>query len=215
MTDQQPCERCGRAHERNGLPTCSAHRSQVQPLTPCAVYPMRGGAVCQTHGGRAPAVRAAAARRSALNEATRAMRRDLEVVQEPYRSQHPAEALLEAVARSSQAVAWLAAEVSRLTVPDPCDPGVEAFGALYDPTSGSVHPLWRELNAAQERQAKFAKLCLDAGADERQVRIAEEQGAQMAAILTQVIDGLGLGADLVARVRTLTAQALRALPPGS
>jgi len=39
---------------------CTAHRTDGEP---CAANAMRGGRVCGAHGGRAPAVRAAAARR--------------------------------------------------------------------------------------------------------------------------------------------------------
>src|SRR5688572_27001360 len=66
MTDTdpgpRPCERCGEVHVRDGRPTCSGHRSNGLP---CKKYPIRGGAVCEMHGGGAPHVRAAADQRMA------------------------------------------------------------------------------------------------------------------------------------------------------
>lgn len=51
---------------------CSARRSNGEP---CKRPPIRGGTVCASHGGRAPAVRAAADRRLAEAEATREVAR--------------------------------------------------------------------------------------------------------------------------------------------
>lgn len=51
---------------------CGAHRSNGEP---CKRPPMRGGKVCSSHGGQAPAVKAAAQRRLAEAEATRAVAR--------------------------------------------------------------------------------------------------------------------------------------------
>lgn len=51
---------------------CKARRSDGEP---CKRPPIRGGRVCASHGGRAPAVRAAADRRLAEQEATREVAR--------------------------------------------------------------------------------------------------------------------------------------------
>ncbi len=43
-----------------------------------------------------------------------------------------------------------------------------------------------------DRAAKHAKLALDAGIADRQVRVAEQQGQLMAVALRTILDGLGL-----------------------
>lgn len=55
-----------------------------------------------------------------------------------------------------------------------------------------LHPFVEEYQRALERRAKFAKLALDAGVDERRTRIAENQAAQVAEIIRAVIAEQGL-----------------------
>jgi hypothetical protein len=72
-----------------------------------------------------------------------------------------------------------------------------------------VHPYMAEYQRALERRAKFAKLCIDAGVAERQVRVYEQQAelAQKAFELT--LDGLGLSAGQKQKARRDHAVHLR------
>lgn len=55
-----------------------------------------------------------------------------------------------------------------------------------------IHPFVAEYQSALDRRAKFAKLCVDAGIADRQVRIAEEQGALLARAIRGILDELGV-----------------------
>jgi hypothetical protein len=77
----EACARCGAKHLR-----CTAHVKSLSGLRPCGRWPINGGRVCASHGGRAPAVRAAARRRVALADALAA-----------HPQRHPGEVLLHAV----------------------------------------------------------------------------------------------------------------------
>jgi hypothetical protein len=78
------CERCSGEHDSR---RCTAHvKLEGGGLRPCRKYPLKGAAVCRSHGGGAGQVRLAAARRTALAE---------EVARNPRR--HPAVVLLDAI----------------------------------------------------------------------------------------------------------------------
>src|SRR3954469_14994083 len=66
-----------------------------------------------------------------------------------------------------------------------------------------------------ERLARFAKMALDAGLDERQVRLAERQGHRLAAAFGAALDKHPIGAELSgfsrAELVRLFAAELRAL----
>jgi hypothetical protein len=69
-----------------------------------------------------------------------------------------------------------------------------------------------ELEAAErDRCAKFAKLALDAGIAERQVRLAERQGALVADAIGRILDALGLSEEQLALVGTVVPRELRAI----
>lgn len=69
---------------------------------------------------------------------------------------------------------------------------------------------------AQERDrcARFAKLALDAGIAERQVRLAEQQGALVASAIDRILDALGLSAEQRALVPQVVPRELRAVTGG-
>jgi len=57
------CEREDMTVAKNGRRKCKAHKKDGSP---CGRWPIRGATVCHTHGGAAPQVKLAAARRLAL-----------------------------------------------------------------------------------------------------------------------------------------------------
>lgn len=181
-------------------PMCSARSSRTGQ--PCKKRAVRGAAVCASHGGRAPQVRAAAGRRLALGEAIAELSklgRPIEV--------DPAEAMLEMVYEAAGNVAALRRLVQQLQV-NTIDPGTgvleggggdppfmddidrselgAAIASRVDPANWKAAPhIWVAMyDAERERLVKWAKACRDAGVDERRVRLAEDRGAQIAQVLT-------------------------------
>jgi hypothetical protein len=186
----QPCPRCGEIHTK-----CLGHNRARKP---CGNSPAPGGTVCRLHGGKSPNARAAAHRR--LEEAAAA--RAVEAFGLP-RDIDPAAALLEEVGRSAGAVEWLRARVvevgadpndlvhgTRLVRRKTTDDGSETTTEI----GPGVH-LWVQLY--QQERRHLADVCakaLAAGAQERQVQLAERQGELAAQILTAVLDDLHLTA---------------------
>lgn len=130
---------------------CAAHRLDGKP---CLGMPMLGGPVCRKHGGKAPQVQAKAKRRLALAEAMGELDRlgiPVEV--------EPSEAMLQMVYEAAGNVAFLRA------------------GTIDGPLGSAVHKLYDE---ERERLVKWAKACRDAGVDEREVRLKEEQAELVA-----------------------------------
>ena len=79
-------------------------------------------------------------------------------------------------------------------------------------SSPDVPPkLLLELVASAERAARFAKTTLDAGVDERRIRMAEGQGAEMAEVFRVVLDGLHLTREQRALVPGLLRSAVEAV----
>lgn len=72
-----------------------------------------------------------------------------------------------------------------------------------------VHPYMAEYQRAIERRARFAKLCIDAGIAERQIRIMEEQVAMAQKALDVTLEKMGLDAPRRQEARRIYAQQLR------
>lgn len=164
---------------------------------------MTGGTVCGSHGGRAPQVRKAAevraAKMAAMEQAERMVARagvDADPIEHLLESLHRAAALVEV---------WGQVVAER----------DEGFGnnltTMNDKGDLNIHPFVHEYNQALDRRAKFAKMCLDAGVAERQVRIAEEQGQLIARAITAVLDDLKV--KRTAKVNSIIGKRLRELTP--
>ncbi len=192
---QTPCGQCGLVHER-----CIAHRRDGGP---CRQHPVRGSDVCDMHGGSAPQVKAAADRGWIDGErvmmALAAIRRELAKVDpDPV---DPIAALMQQLALAHAWERYLRAEVAEL---DQLYYLAKVVGVDQDGEGQAVHEakphvalvLW---NQERDRLSKFAKLALDAGLEERQVRLAEEQGAFVAALIRKVFDDADLGLSPVQR----------------
>jgi 2-hydroxychromene-2-carboxylate isomerase len=158
------CPKCSQTHDPQ---KCTGHNSRGLP---CGNRPIRGGTVCSTHGGSAPQVQSAAERRLQERQAVLAV----EAFGLP-REIDPHSALLEELHRTAGAVQWLGAVVAGL------DQGVVTDSAYVG--------LWQD---ERDRLAKVAKICVDVGIEERRVRLAEQAGAQLAAVVRAVLGRLGL-----------------------
>lgn len=235
--DIEVCERCEMKHERAGHRTCNGHKrvegNTGVRLSPCMKYPITGAEVCRTHGGGAPQVRAAAAQR----EVDRAMTNVLNLleIKQEHRDRSPDEHLLDEVARSAQAVEWLAQQVSRLYWPDAEETGEMTWVTAIDPDMGdlievpmrsrlvgpdhnadlAIHPFWKKLDEERDRHARMAKMAIDAGISERLVRLAESQAQQMVAIVLHVIAALDLTPAQQVTAKKAVAEKMRALRPGT
>lgn len=125
---------------------------------------------CVLHGGMTPSHVRAAERERALGEIA-TMGGAIEV--------GPIELLLAAVYRAAGVCAWLRLKVEGLRADELVD--------------GGRVSVWAQMEAEWlDRAARYAKMALDAGVAERQVRIAERTGARIAAALEEAVAPLDL-----------------------
>ncbi len=176
------CQQCGHIHTR-----CGSHKS-TNPHEPCQRYPRKGSKVCDSHGGRAPQVKAKAEVRA---EVERWGLGDPDV--------DPGKTLLRLVSQSSGRVEHYAAEQARVV--DLCDGDLQKalVGEVWvtDENGGShksgeyIRALTRLEADERDRLANFCKLAIAAGLAERQVRLAEHLGAEFAQVIAGVARALG------------------------
>lgn len=222
-----------------GNPKCAAHRRDGAP---CGRYAISGGTVCPSHGGAAPQARAAAARRLERARAEAAV-----ITLGLPRDVSPTEALLEEVRWTAGHVEWLRGRVAELhpepthvaTTLDGEDAGFETpsgrgslvwgttkvkVGGDDAGTTQEAKPsVWYELYTRERAHlVKVSEAAIRAGVEERRVRLAEQQGALVAGVITRVLDGMlaaltqaGLAAHLeqvwAAAVPVVVPRELRAL----
>lgn len=156
--------------------------------------------VCRIHGGGSPQVRAAVARKRQHEQAERsvaefALSRDVE----------PHQALLEALHRWAGMVSYLGSVIGEF----------ESASDLKQLSQGSEQferpAVWVEMyNHALREMAKVAKACVDAGIDERRIRLAEEHGRALDSVLRGVLGDVFdlLGRMLAELVGTVAAEML-------
>lgn len=206
---------------------------------PCRKPPIQGGTVCASHGGRAPQVQRAAARRLALGEAIA----ELDRLGRPI-DVEPADAMLDMVREAAGNVAFLRARVQELDQLTRESKELEAALAVLggggkdseriaqrSPAGiyGQVDPRnWRAerhvvvamYDDERERLVRWAKACRDAGVDERRVQLAEDTGRMIADVLRgalaaalQLVVAL-LEPDVAGRVRERWAAEVPAIVRG-
>lgn len=181
--------------------TCSAHRRNGQP---CRRYRVVGMTVCDWHGGKGEHVDAVVPKRLALaaikSELT-GLGGQIDV--------EPTEAMLVMVKEAAWNVAYLRSLVAELRghVEDEERPVVidEEGVARVDPAwvgagiagrtspddwKADPHVLVKMYNDERDRLVKYAKLCRDAGVEERFVQIAEQQGVWLTQMLDRVFTQL-------------------------
>ncbi len=206
MTDQpEPCTRCGQHH-----PRCKGHKRDGNP---CGQWPRHGARVCKRHGGNAPQVRAAADRRVQQAAAEKAV-----ATYGLPREVAPDVALLEEVHRTAGHVTWLAGKVADLSdedltwgVVEEVDKRATEFGGT-DTTSKAVPNVWLQLYQQERKHLVLVcKAALDAGIAERQVKLAEQQGALLAGAIHRILGRLELTRAQRTLVATVVPEELRAL----
>lgn len=182
-----PCDACGQVHAR-----CVYHRKKRGAngeLIPCGQRPIRGQLNCRMHWNT-KAARAAGGRRLALGEAMA----ELDRLGRPI-PVDPSEAMLAMVHEAAGNVAVYRFLVQSLDSTVDQEPG-----GFKDDREEPVDPKWRDelgkglagrtdpanwraaphvwvamYDEERERLVKWAKMCRDAGVDERRVELAEQE----------------------------------------
>jgi hypothetical protein len=175
---------------------CTAHKKDG---TPCAKRAIIGGRVCRAHGGALPGVKAKAMVRAQI------MRWGLDA--EP---QDPGELLLQLVAQSAARVVEYARQLEEFVAEKEAQ-GIPLRNALIgeiwsNTTEGVPEKVGEALRgfvqaeaSERDRCAAFCKTAIAAGLAERQVRLAEAQGAMLADVLRRVMRDPLLGLSLEQR----------------
>ena len=194
---------------------CSGH--STRDGRPCGRWANRGGTVCTSHGGAAPQVRAANRRTVEAATAAKAIATyGLPVDIDPH------DALMEEIARTAGHVRWLAGVVQAMDSEALVwgKTGTEQRrggpGGDYALLSSTAQPsVWVSLYQAERTHlVAVCRAAIGAGIAERQVRLAEAQGALIAAVIRSMIEDpeLGLGPDQQEVARKVASRHLRVLP---
>lgn len=237
-----PCSKCGQHHLRcNGHktfwsePDSNGVRTKLG-IRPCWKWPSRGQTVCSKHGGgEAAGVRKQEGLKrwhtereqnkqmAKLARAARTLGLPLEV--------DPQQALLQEIYRTAGAVAWLGERVGDLPesalswnlVSEERKQGTEGFagedgeGGEVDLTTtihGAKPAVLLELyHRERNHLVHVCKVAITCGIAERQIRIAEEQGQQIAQTLRTTFEDpeLGLTEVQLEVARLLAAKVLHQL----
>lgn len=181
---------------------------------PCRAWAVQGATVCVAHGGAAPQVKAAAARRLArarLNGDLDQLLGELEV---EAAGRHPVDVLLDAVHRANAMAQVLGALVGGLRTDGlPAVAAEGDHGRLWGRNhlgDGAQHVLVEMYGQWLDRAARAAKLALDAGVEERRVRLAEDQAQLIARMMLSFAEALGLD-PTEERVRSAMRRSLTAV----
>ncbi|WP_167197981.1 hypothetical protein [Brevibacterium pigmentatum] len=173
---------------------CQAE-SKKRPGDQCRNYPVRGLRVCLRHGGGSKKARAAASRNLEQEKLTRVARR----LGTPHENLDPAQALLDLVASKAGEVEWLRHQVELLETDGDLWWGETKvvgkdnpeFGEQFERTEEArQHVVYTLLHKAQDQLARYAAETLKAGVDERQVKLAEQTGAQFETVLTSLLTAI-------------------------
>lgn len=184
----------------------------------CKNYPVRGLRVCLRHGGGSKKARAAATRNLEQEKLTRVARR----LGTPHENLDPAQALLDLVASKAGEVEWLRHQVELLETD-----GDLWWGMTKDSTESSAfgdkhtvveearqHVVYTLLHKAQDQLARYAAETLKAGVDERQVKLAEQTGAQFETVLTSLLTAIQATPEQMQTAATEIPRILRNLAGG-
>lgn len=191
------CERCGQTH-----PRCAGHKRSTGE--PCGNWPIRGSDKCRMHAGK----KAAASIGQHVAEqavTTYGLPADVD----------PHDALLEEVHRTAGHVRWLGRIVAELQQGDlvwgVTKDGVERGDIVS--LSEAAPNVWLTLyHRERVHLVKVAKTAVDAGIDERRVRIAEQQGEIIVQVLRATLTDLGV--DVTPEVAATVGKHLRLVEGG-
>ncbi|MEO5317609.1 hypothetical protein PV761_03310 [Arthrobacter sp. CC3] len=130
----------------------------------------------------------------------------------------PAKALLDEIAWSHAHVQWLRGKVQELKAGElvwgvtQTDQGVGPQGMVDMTTEKSAPNVWYQMYLTErEHLVKVSAAALRAGIEERRIKIAEDQGNLVAAVLQRILAALNLSPEQWAEVPTIVPRELRAL----
>ncbi|MER2142164.1 MAG: hypothetical protein ABS888_00105 [Eubacteriales bacterium] len=186
--------------KKSPVPKVKCRGKSRQTKEPCKLDAIPGGVVCRHHGGSAPQVKEAAARRVATivaeKEAAAAIAHvGLEPVQDP----------LQALGKLTQSVEVMMESLGRrVNSLDEID--------TYDKAGAQRLQVTIELyERAQDRLGKFLDMMIRHGYAERQVTLQEQEALVVSGIIRRVIAGLGLTPEQQQNAQKLLAKEFRAL----
>lgn len=187
-----------------GPVTCTARAKATGQR--CQRAPIRGGKVCYVHGGGAPAVKAAAARRLAVAE-VEAEVENLIAFESFGGMGDPLQAMAELAERALATERALAARVNFLAQDD----RLRFRDAQGRENLRSEVVLWERWH---RQAAHLADRLAAHDWESRRVRLAEQQGALVGDVIRRVLNELRLTPDQEALIGEVVPRHLRALTAG-
>jgi dGTP triphosphohydrolase len=167
----------------------------------CKAYPVRGATVCNTHGGAAIQVRAAAQRRLAAEKVESEIRNAI-----AFESREGVQDPLEQLARlADESMAMKEALAGRIN---------ELKSIRYSAHGSGTEQLRAEValyERAMDRTARFLDLLVKSGFEERRTRMSEEQGAAIVQALRAIFARLMLTPEQQQLLPTVVPEELRRL----
>lgn len=179
----------------------------------CKNWALTGQTVCRYHSGKVELAKQRRAEILAEQKVRRYLGRRAEGVADPGR------VLLEEVSRTASIVEWLEAKVASLASDDAVGWGVtEVVESTVEGSEGTTTKMTAAMSVwvdmLQRERAHLVKACqvaIQAGLQERQVRVAEAQGALVATVIRGVLGDLGLTQVQWALVQEVVPRHLRQL----
>lgn len=197
--------------------TAKAKSTGVQ----CARYAIEGASTCRVHGSGSRKAKAAAARRVEEAKAAREAEKAVTTLGLS-RDVSPSEALLEEVRWTAGHVDWLRDRVREVERDElvwgktKVKDGFGPMGPSAETTEGATPSVWYDLYEKERKHlVVVCAAALRAGVEERRVRLAEAQGAQVAEVIRAILDDLGLTLEQQQKVGTVVPARLRLLAGGA
>lgn len=197
--------------------TAKAKSTGVQ----CARYAIEGASTCRVHGSGSRKAKAAAARRVEEAKAAREAEKAVTTLGLS-RDVSPSEALLEEVRWTAGHVDWLRDRVREVERDElvwgktKVKDGYGPMGPSAETVEGATPSVWYDLYEKERKHlVTVCTAALRAGVEERRVRLAEAQGAQVAEVIRAILDDLGLTTEQQQKVGTVVPARLRLLAGGA
>jgi hypothetical protein len=179
----------------------------------CRRAPIKGGTVCKIHGGGSSRVQAAADRRLAeveMQDAVKTLGLPVDI--------DPAKALLDEIHWCAGHVAWLRGKVQEISDADLVwgasdhQHGYNDKGGVDMKTDKAGPNAWLELyNQERDRFHRVCALALRSGIEERRVKLAEQQGDLVAAVVNRILNRLNLTPAQWSEVPVIVPEEFRAI----
>ena len=197
--------------------TAKAKSTGVQ----CARYAIEGASTCRVHGSGSRKAKAAAARRVEEAKAAREAEKAVTTLGLS-RDVSPSEALLEEVRWTAGHVDWLRDRVREVERDElvwgktKWKQVESADGPIEETVETASTSVWYDLYEKERKHlVTVCTAALRAGVEERRVRLAEAQGAQVAEVIRAILDDLSLTLEQQQKVATVVPARLRLLAGGA